>query len=202
MVGGKVLSEEYKGEVEVEDRENQTPSNDDDLLTTSLRPPMPLPTPMTLLIDRVSALCADWNTISPDIAHSTCVANASQLSLGICLDTALTNEGLATLCIEGLVQVQTLCWIIMIMTINLTTILEENAEESIHNSSRDVDFLFVEADPQKVGRFEGLLSVDKRVATGWQPTQDVLAMPTLQDIDEMPDTSYNYNMELYGDRES
>uniref|UniRef100_A0A0W0FQ41 Uncharacterized protein n=1 Tax=Moniliophthora roreri TaxID=221103 RepID=A0A0W0FQ41_MONRR len=157
---------------------------------------------MTLLVDCVSALCADWNAISPDIAHSTCVADASRLSLGIHLDTALTNEGLATLCIEGLVQVQTLCRMIVIMTMNLTTISEENVEESIHNSGGDVDFLFIGADLQKVGRFEGLLLVDERVATGWQPTQAVLATPTLQNVNEMPNISYDYDMELYGDGES
>uniref|UniRef100_A0A0W0F6W6 Uncharacterized protein n=1 Tax=Moniliophthora roreri TaxID=221103 RepID=A0A0W0F6W6_MONRR len=145
-VGGKAPSEEY--EVEDKDRENQTPPNDDNPLTMSLRSPTLLPTPMTLLIDHVSALCVDWNAISPEIAH------------------------------------------------------KENAEESIHNSSGDADFLFIGADPRKVGRFEGLLLVDERVATGWQPTQDVPATPMLRDVDDMPDTSYNYDTELYRDGES
>uniref|UniRef100_A0A0W0FU85 Uncharacterized protein n=1 Tax=Moniliophthora roreri TaxID=221103 RepID=A0A0W0FU85_MONRR len=157
---------------------------------------------MTQLIDRVSALCADWNTISPAIAHSTCVADASRLSLGICLDTALTNKGLATLHIEGLVQVQTLCRMITIMMMNLTTTLEENAEESVESSDRNMDFLFVGADLQKVGRFMGLLSVNKQVATSWQPVQNVPATPMLWDINNMPDTSEDYDAELYGDGES
>ncbi|ESK83042.1 hypothetical protein Moror_11728 [Moniliophthora roreri MCA 2997] len=141
-VGGEVSVDED------EDEENRTPSNDDVLLTMNLRPPTLLPTPMTLLINCVSALCADWNTISPKIAH------------------------------------------------------KENAEESIHNSGGDVDLLFVGADPWKVERFERLLSVNEQQATGWQPTQDVPATPILQDANEMPDTSYDYNMELYGDGES
>ncbi|ESK81363.1 hypothetical protein Moror_3736 [Moniliophthora roreri MCA 2997] len=157
---------------------------------------------MTLLIDCISALCADWNTILPEIAHSTCVTNASQLSLGICLDTALTNEGLTALRVEGLVRVQTLCQMIAIMMMNLMTISEENAEESIHSSGGDADFLFIGADPQKVGRFEGLLSVDKQVAMGWQPMQDIPATPMLRDVKDMPDTSIDYDTELYRDGES
>ncbi|ESK81348.1 hypothetical protein Moror_16705 [Moniliophthora roreri MCA 2997] len=102
---------------------------------------------MTQLIDCISALCADWNTILPNIAHSTCVADASKLSLVICLDTALTNEGLAALHTEGLVQVQTLCQMIVVMTMNLMTILEENAEGSEVDKGWDAEFLFVEADP-------------------------------------------------------
>ncbi|ESK87521.1 hypothetical protein Moror_2040 [Moniliophthora roreri MCA 2997] len=100
-VGGEGLSEEDK-DVD-EDRENQTPSNDEDPPLLNLRPPTPIPTPMTQLVNCVSALCADWNAISPAIAHSTCVADASQLNLGIHLHTALTNEGLAKLHVEGLV---------------------------------------------------------------------------------------------------
>uniref|UniRef100_A0A0W0GFT2 Reverse transcriptase-rnase h-integrase n=2 Tax=Moniliophthora roreri TaxID=221103 RepID=A0A0W0GFT2_MONRR len=176
-VGGEVLTERY------EDSENRTPSNDEGLPTMSLRPLTPLPTPMTLLVDHVSALCADWNAISPKIAHNTCVTNASRLSLSIRLDirldTALTNEGLATLHVEGLVRVQTLCRMITIMTMNLMTISEESAEELIHNSGGDVDFLFVGADPRKVERFEGLLLVEEWTATGWQLTSDVLATPML-----------------------
>uniref|UniRef100_A0A0W0G0H2 Uncharacterized protein n=1 Tax=Moniliophthora roreri TaxID=221103 RepID=A0A0W0G0H2_MONRR len=134
-------------EEEDEDRENRTTSNDESLLTLSLRPQTLLPTPMTLLVDRVSALCADWNAISPNIAHSTCVGDASRLSLDIHLHTALTNEGLAELHAEGLVRVQTLCRMIAIMTMNLTTISEGNAEESIHNSGENADFLFIGVDP-------------------------------------------------------
>uniref|UniRef100_A0A0W0G5J8 Uncharacterized protein n=1 Tax=Moniliophthora roreri TaxID=221103 RepID=A0A0W0G5J8_MONRR len=157
---------------------------------------------MTLLVNHVSALCADWNAISPEIAHSTCVGDASQLSLDIHLHTALTNEGLAELCTEGLVQVQTLCQMITIMMMNLMTILEENAEESIHNSRGNVDFLFIRADLWKVQRYRELPSVSERVAIGWQLTLDVLATPVLQSIDEMPDTLYDYDTELYGDGES
>ncbi|ESK83203.1 hypothetical protein Moror_3301 [Moniliophthora roreri MCA 2997] len=157
---------------------------------------------MTLLVDCVSALCADWNTISPEIAHSTCVGDASRLSLDIRLCTALTNEGLAELHTEGLVRVQTLCRMIALMTMNLTTILEENAEELIHNSGGDMDFLFVGADPQKVQRFEGASSVDEWMATGWQPTASILTTPILRSVDEMPDMSYDYDMELYSDGES
>ncbi|ESK90012.1 hypothetical protein Moror_7926, partial [Moniliophthora roreri MCA 2997] len=176
-VGREGLSEEYKVEVEVKDRENQTLSNDDNPPIMSLRPLTPLPT-----------------NSAPD-PHNSAL-------LGICLDTALTNEGLATLHAEGLVQVQTLCWMITIMMMNLTTILEENAEELIHNSSEDADFLFVGADPQKVRRFKRLLLVDEQTATSWQPTQDVLATPVLQSVDEMLNTSYDYDMELYRDGES
>uniref|UniRef100_A0A0W0FPY7 Reverse transcriptase-rnase h-integrase n=1 Tax=Moniliophthora roreri TaxID=221103 RepID=A0A0W0FPY7_MONRR len=180
-VGGEGLSRAH--EVKDEEQENRTPLSDKDPLMLSLRPPTPLPTPMTLLVNCISALCADWNTISPEIAHSTCV-------------------GLAALRTEGLVRVQTLCQMIMIMMMNLTTISEENAEESIHNSRGDADFLFVGADPQKVQRFEELPLVSEQVAAGWQPTLDVPATPVLQSINEMPDTSYDYNTELYGDGES
>ncbi|ESK82175.1 hypothetical protein Moror_14466 [Moniliophthora roreri MCA 2997] len=91
---------------------------------------------------------------------------------------------------------------IAIMTMNLTRISEESAEESIHNSRGDMDFLFVGADPQKVQRFEGPPSVDKWMTTGWQPTADIPTTPMLRSVDEMPDTSYDYDMELYGDGES
>ncbi|ESK84286.1 hypothetical protein Moror_3759 [Moniliophthora roreri MCA 2997] len=176
---------------------------------------------MTQLIDRVSALCADWNAISPEIAHSTCVADASQLSLGIHLHTALTNEGLTELRIEGLVRVQTLCRMIAVMMMNLMRISEGNAEKSIHDSGGNADFLFIGTDPKKVQRFDVGSSVYGRMATGWQPVGGGLNVPTFQNIDEMqdttgevpntpmlrsinemPDTSYDYNMELYGDGES
>uniref|UniRef100_A0A0W0G630 Uncharacterized protein n=1 Tax=Moniliophthora roreri TaxID=221103 RepID=A0A0W0G630_MONRR len=91
-VGGEVASEESEDAVEDEDRENQIPKNTEDPPIVSLRSPTPAPTPMMQLVDRVSALCADWSAISPDIACSTCVADASRLSLDIHLDTALTNE--------------------------------------------------------------------------------------------------------------
>ncbi|ESK80928.1 hypothetical protein Moror_15880 [Moniliophthora roreri MCA 2997] len=187
-ISGKGPSEVYADEDE--DEENRIPSNEGAPPTTSLRPLTPVPTPMMQLIDYVSALCADWNAILPEIAHSTCAADASRLSLDIHLDTALTNEGLAALCVEGLVRVQTLCQMIAIMTMNLMTILEGNVEKSEENGGGDVDFLLIEADPQKVGRFTELLLVDEQVKAGWQPTQD------------MPDTSEDYNMELYGDGES
>ncbi|ESK83357.1 hypothetical protein Moror_8762 [Moniliophthora roreri MCA 2997] len=100
-VGGEAPSEAL--EDEDEEQENRTPSNDNTPPMLSLRSPMPAPTPMTQLIDCVSALCADWSAISPAIAHSTYAVDASKLSLGIHLETALTNEGLAALCTEGLV---------------------------------------------------------------------------------------------------
>ncbi|ESK84881.1 hypothetical protein Moror_14922 [Moniliophthora roreri MCA 2997] len=189
-------------EVEDEEQENRTPLSDEDLLMPSLRPPTPLPTPMTLLVDCISALCVDWNAISPEIAHSTCVSDASRLNLDICLGTALTNEGLAALCTEGLVQVQTLCQMIAIMMMTITRISEESAEESIHNSRGDADFLFIGADPQKVQRFAEPPLVSEQVTVSWQPTLDVPATPVLRNVNEMPDTSYNYNTELYGDGES
>uniref|UniRef100_A0A0W0FHI8 Reverse transcriptase-rnase h-integrase n=1 Tax=Moniliophthora roreri TaxID=221103 RepID=A0A0W0FHI8_MONRR len=215
-VGGADPSEEDKDE----DRENQTPSNDEDLPTLSLRSPTLLPTPMTQLVDRISALCADWYAILPGIAHSTCVADASQLSLDIHLHTALTNKGLAELHIKGLVQVQTLCQMIAVMTMNLTRISEENAERSIYDSGGDADFLFVGTDLWKVQRFDVGSSVYERMAVGWQPTGDGLTIPVplstnetqdvtrevpstpmLRSIDEMPDTLYNYDTELYRDGE-
>ncbi|ESK85978.1 hypothetical protein Moror_9479, partial [Moniliophthora roreri MCA 2997] len=139
-----------------------------------------------------------------DSAHRLrlCPVDASRLNLDIHLGTALTNEGLAILHTESLVRVQTLCQMIAIMMMNLMTILKESAEESIHNSRGDADFLFVRADPQKIRRFEELPSVSEREAAGWQPTLDILATPMLQSVDEMPDTSYDYDTELYGDGES
>ncbi|ESK90753.1 hypothetical protein Moror_4083 [Moniliophthora roreri MCA 2997] len=217
MVGGADLPDEDRDE----DRENRTPSSDEDLPMLNLRSPTPLPTPMTQLVNCVSALCVDWNTILPKIAHSTCVADASQLSLGIHLHTALTNEGLAELHVEGLVQVQTLCQMIAVMMMNITKILEENAEKSIYDSGGDADFLFVGTDLRKVQRFDVGSSVYGRMAEGWQPTGGGSNIPApqnanetsettgevpntlmLQSIDEMPDTSYDYDTELYGDGES
>ncbi|ESK81451.1 hypothetical protein Moror_15817 [Moniliophthora roreri MCA 2997] len=216
-VGGADLSDKD----EDEDRENRTPSKDEDLLMLSLRSLTPHPTPMTQLIDHVSALCVDWSAISPGIAHSTCVADASQLSLDIHLRTALTSEGLTELRVGGLVRVQTLCWMITIMTMNLTKISEENAEKLIHDSGGNADFLFVGADLRKVQRFEVGSSVYGRMAEGWQPTGDrlsilvpqnvdemletveeVLSTLMLQSVDEMPDTWYDYDSKLYGDGES
>ncbi|ESK81227.1 hypothetical protein Moror_14434 [Moniliophthora roreri MCA 2997] len=140
--------------------------------------------------------------------------------LGIHLRTALTNEGLAKLHVEGLVQVQTLCWMIAVMTMNLTKISEENAERSIHDSGGDADFLFVGTDPRKVQRFDVGSSVYGRMAEGWQPTGDrsnipapqnanetsetvgeMPSTPILWSIDEMPDMLYDYDTELYGDGE-
>uniref|UniRef100_A0A0W0FZ63 Uncharacterized protein n=1 Tax=Moniliophthora roreri TaxID=221103 RepID=A0A0W0FZ63_MONRR len=184
------------------DIENQTLSNDDNPPTMSLRSLTPLPTPMMQLVDCVSALCVDWNAISPEIAHSTCVADASRLSLRIHLGTALTNEGLATLHIDGLVQVQTLCQMIAVMMMNLTATSGESVEEIGGNNDRDVKLMFVRVDLQKVGRFSGLLSIDERVASGWQPTLDVPATPMLRSVDEMPNTLEDYDTELYGDGES
>ncbi|ESK83092.1 hypothetical protein Moror_6075 [Moniliophthora roreri MCA 2997] len=220
-VGGEVIPRESEDAVEDEERENRIPENNDDPLMPSLRSPTLAPTPMMKLVDCVSALCADWNTISPDIAHSTCAVDASKLNLDIHLATALTNEGLAELHVEGLVQVQTLCRMIAVMTMNLTKISEENVEKSIYDSGGNVDFLFVGTDPRKVQRFEIGSSVYERMAAGWQPTEGGLDIPTpqnidetvetvvevpntpmLRSIDEMPDTSYDYDMELYGDGES
>uniref|UniRef100_A0A0W0GFC2 Reverse transcriptase domain-containing protein n=1 Tax=Moniliophthora roreri TaxID=221103 RepID=A0A0W0GFC2_MONRR len=104
--GREAPSEGHKDKDKDKDKdvENQTLSNDDNApLIMSLRPPTPIPIPMTQLVDHVSALCVDWNAISPEIAHSTCVRDASKLSLGILLETALTSEGLAALCAEGLI---------------------------------------------------------------------------------------------------
>ncbi|ESK90659.1 hypothetical protein Moror_4180 [Moniliophthora roreri MCA 2997] len=180
----------------------------------SLRNPTLAPTPMMQLVDHVSALCADWSAISPDIAHSTCVIDASKLSLDIHLDihlaTALTNEGLATLCAEGLIRAQTLCQMVAVMTMNETmttnptTISAENVDMLAAEYDRDAQLLFVGTDPKKVR----LLSVEEWQAIGWQLTFDVPSTPRLgtvnemPDIDDRPDTSYDYDTELYGDGES
>uniref|UniRef100_A0A0W0FB76 Reverse transcriptase-rnase h-integrase n=1 Tax=Moniliophthora roreri TaxID=221103 RepID=A0A0W0FB76_MONRR len=197
-VGGEAPSEDVD-----EDVENQTLLNDNDaLLTTSLRPLTPIPIPMTQLIDHVSALCADWNTILPGIACSTCVGDASKLSLGILLETALTSEGLAALHTEGLIRVQTLCRMITIITMNLTTTSVKNAEEEMGDRDEGTNLLFLGSDLWKVGRFMGLLLVEQQEVAGWQPAGYVPATPRLQDIDDMLDTSEDYNTELYGDGES
>uniref|UniRef100_A0A0W0F2U3 Uncharacterized protein n=1 Tax=Moniliophthora roreri TaxID=221103 RepID=A0A0W0F2U3_MONRR len=141
-----VSREDPSGVYMDEDGENRIPSSEGAPPTINWRSLTPVLTSMTQLIDHVSALCVDWNAISPEIAHSTCAADASRLSLDIHLDTALTNEGLTTLHIEGLVRVQTLCRMITIMTMNLTTTLEESVEGSEENGNRNVDFLFIGAD--------------------------------------------------------
>ncbi|ESK81519.1 hypothetical protein Moror_15669 [Moniliophthora roreri MCA 2997] len=181
-----------------EEQENRTPKNDNAPPTLRLRNPTPVPTPMTQLIDRVSALCVDWSAISPDIAHSTCVADASQLNLVICLATAPTNEGLAALRAEGLIRAQTLCRMIVIMTMNHMTISEESVDELAQEYDRDAQLLFVGADPRKVR----LLSVEEQLTMGWQPPSDLPPTPRLETEDDMPDMSYDYNTELYGDGES
>uniref|UniRef100_A0A0W0FHZ2 Tf2-1-like SH3-like domain-containing protein n=1 Tax=Moniliophthora roreri TaxID=221103 RepID=A0A0W0FHZ2_MONRR len=158
--------EVQEGDLEDEDRENQIPSNISIPLRLNLQPPTPVPTPMTQLINCVSALCADWSAILPGIACSTCVSNASKLSLGILLEAALTTEGLARLCIEGLIRVLALCWTIAIMTMNLMTILMENSDEEMAGDNGDMDFMFIGSDPQKVGRFMGYLSVEEQEHQG------------------------------------
>ncbi|ESK82586.1 hypothetical protein Moror_3664 [Moniliophthora roreri MCA 2997] len=210
VVGGEVALTESEDVVEDEDRENRTPENVEDPPIVSLRSPTPALTPMMQLVDRVSALCADWSAISPDIARSTCVADASRLSLDIHLDTALTNEGLAALRVEGLIQAQTLCRMVAIMTMsetitmNPTTISEGNVEMLVKEYDQDAQLLFVGADPRKVR----LLSVEERQAMGWQLTSNIPATPMMEVEDEMPeddvrpDTSYDYDAELYGDGES
>uniref|UniRef100_A0A0W0F321 Reverse transcriptase-rnase h-integrase n=1 Tax=Moniliophthora roreri TaxID=221103 RepID=A0A0W0F321_MONRR len=192
-VGGEVTLEESEDVAKDDKLENRIPENIGDPPMPSLRSPTPAPTPMMQLVDRVSALCADWSAISPDIAHSTCVADASKLSLDIRLVTALTNEGLATLCAEGLIQAQTLCRMVAIMTMSETTTMSpttisvENVEMLMTEYDQDAQLLF---------------------AMGWQPTSDVPSTPLLEmddempDVDDRPDTSYNYDTELYGDRES
>ncbi|ESK83586.1 hypothetical protein Moror_12076 [Moniliophthora roreri MCA 2997] len=209
-VGGEVALEESEDAVEDEERQNRTPENDEGPLMLSLRSPTPAPTPMMQLVDRVSALCADWSAISPDIARSTCVVNASRLSLDIYLATALTNEGLAALHADGLIQAQTLCWMAAVMMMNeITTtspmtILAENVEMLRMEYDRDAQLLFVGQDPKKVR----LLSVEERQAMGWQPTLDIPSTPRLgvvdemPDVDDRPDTSYDYDTELYRDGES
>uniref|UniRef100_A0A0W0FDN0 Reverse transcriptase-rnase h-integrase n=1 Tax=Moniliophthora roreri TaxID=221103 RepID=A0A0W0FDN0_MONRR len=197
-VGGEVDPEESEAMVEDKEQENQTPKNDNIPLMLSLRNPTSAPTPMMQLVDRISALCADWNAILPDIAHSTCAVDASKLSLDIHLATVLSNEGLAALRTEGLIQVQTLCQMIAVMTMSPMKISEESAEALVKEYDRDAQLLFVGADPQKVR----LLSIEEWVATGWQLTFDVPATPRMQTVDEMLDTSYDYDTELYRDGES
>ncbi|KAI3620768.1 hypothetical protein WG66_008024 [Moniliophthora roreri] len=210
MVGGEVALAESEAGAEDEDRENRTPENVEDPPIISLRSLTPAPTPMMQLVDRVSALCADWSTISPDIARSTCVADASRLSLDIHLDTALTNEGLAALRVGGLIRAQTLCRMVAVMTMSETittsptTISEGNVEMLVKEYDQDAQLLFVGADPKKVR----LLSVEEQQAMGWQPPTDPPATPMMEvedempEIDDRPDTSYDYNAELYGDGES
>ncbi|ESK82139.1 hypothetical protein Moror_3474 [Moniliophthora roreri MCA 2997] len=171
---------------------------DNDPPTLSLRSPTLAPTLMMQLVNRISALCADWSAISPDIACSTCAIDASKLNLDIHLATALTNEGLATLCAEGLIQAQTLCRMMAVMMMNLGTISEESTEMLTQEYDRDTQLLFVGVDLQKV-RF---LLVEERQVMGWQLTFDVPAMPRMGTVDEMLDTLYDYDSELYGDGES
>ncbi|ESK82797.1 hypothetical protein Moror_12291 [Moniliophthora roreri MCA 2997] len=209
-VGGEVVLMESEGAAEDKEWENRIPINAGDPPILSLRSPTLVPTPMTQLVDRVSALCADWSTISPDIACSTCVADASKLSLDIRLATALTNEGLAALRADGLIWAQTLCRMVAVMTMNdgitmsPTRISAENVEMLMEEYDRDAQLLFVGADLKKVR----LLSVEERQAMGWQLTSDPPATPRMGTVDEMPDiddrpdTSYDYDMELYGDGES
>uniref|UniRef100_A0A0W0FPF5 Uncharacterized protein n=1 Tax=Moniliophthora roreri TaxID=221103 RepID=A0A0W0FPF5_MONRR len=94
------------------------PEGANDLPTASLRSLTPAPTLMMQLVDHVSALCADWSAISPEIARSTCVVDASRLNLDIRLATALTNEGLAALRVDSLIRAQTLCQTVAVMTMN------------------------------------------------------------------------------------
>uniref|UniRef100_A0A0W0GCI7 Reverse transcriptase-rnase h-integrase n=1 Tax=Moniliophthora roreri TaxID=221103 RepID=A0A0W0GCI7_MONRR len=209
-VGGEVALAESEARAEDEDRENRTPENVEDPPIISLRSLTPALTPMMQLVDRVSALCADWSAISPDIARSTCVADASRLSLDIHLDTALTNEGLAALRVEGLIRAQTLCRMVAVMTMSETittsptTISEGNVEMLVKEYDQDAQLLFVGADPKKVR----LLSVEERQAMGWQLPADPPATPMMEvedempEIDDRPDTSYDYDAELYGDGES
>ncbi|ESK82352.1 hypothetical protein Moror_5416 [Moniliophthora roreri MCA 2997] len=209
VVGGEVIPMEPEDVVEDEDQENRIPENVEDPPILSLRSPTPAPTPMMQLVNHVSALCVDWSTISPDIARSTCVADASRLSLDIHLATALTNEGLAALRTDGLIRAQTLCRMVTVMTMNGGTMtsptrtLAENVEMLTEQYDQDAQLLFVGADPQKVR----LLLVEERQAMGWQLTFDPPATPRMGTVDEMPDvddrpdTSYDYDTELYGDGE-
>ncbi|ESK89877.1 hypothetical protein Moror_862 [Moniliophthora roreri MCA 2997] len=209
-VGREVTLKESEDAARDEEWKNRTPENVNDPPMLSLRSPTPAPTPMMQLVDRVSALCADWSAILPDIAHSTCVVDASKLNLDIRLVTALTNKGLAALCAEGLIWAQTLCRMVAVMTMNETTttnpttISAENVNMLTAKYNRDTQLLFVGTDPKKVR----LLSVEERQAMGWQPTFDVPSTPCLgtvnemPDIDDRPDTSYDYDTELYRDGES
>ncbi|ESK82712.1 hypothetical protein Moror_5694 [Moniliophthora roreri MCA 2997] len=154
-VGGEAALEESEDVVEDRERENQIPENVGGPLMPSLRSPTLAPTLMMQLIDCVSALCADWSAISPDIAHSTCVVDASKLSLDIRLVTALTNKGLAALHAEGLIRAQTLCRMVAVMTMSETTttspttISAENVERLMTEYDRDAQLLFVGQDPKK-----------------------------------------------------
>uniref|UniRef100_A0A0W0FEX3 Uncharacterized protein n=1 Tax=Moniliophthora roreri TaxID=221103 RepID=A0A0W0FEX3_MONRR len=157
---------------------------------------------MTQLVDCVSALCVDWSAILPEIAHSTCVSDASKLSLGILLEAALTTEGLAGLRVERLIRVLALCRTIVIMTMNLTTTSMENSDKETAGDNRDTDFMFIGSDPQKVGRFMEYLSVEERERQGWQPRWSMPVALVLKDLDDMPDTPHDYDAELYKDGES
>uniref|UniRef100_A0A0W0F9B8 Reverse transcriptase-rnase h-integrase n=1 Tax=Moniliophthora roreri TaxID=221103 RepID=A0A0W0F9B8_MONRR len=90
------------------------------------------------------------------------------------------------------------------ITTSPTTTSGENVEMLMEEYDRDIQLLFVGADLKKVR----MLSIEERLATGWQPTSDVPATPRLgvteemPDIDDRPDTSYDYDTELYGDGES
>ncbi|ESK83154.1 hypothetical protein Moror_15001 [Moniliophthora roreri MCA 2997] len=128
----------------------------------------------------------------------TCVADASKLNLDIHLATVLSNKGLAILCTEGLIRVQMLCRMIAVMTMSPTKISEESAEALVDEYNRDAQLLFVGADPQKVR----LLSVEEQEAIGWQLTFDVPATLVMRTVDEMPDTSYDYDDKLYSNGES
>ncbi|ESK86749.1 hypothetical protein Moror_15198 [Moniliophthora roreri MCA 2997] len=210
MIGGEVALVESEDVAVDEERENRTSENIEGLPMPSLRSPTPAPTPMMQLVDRVSALCADWSAISPDIARSTYVVDASRLSLDIRLATALTNKGLAALRADSLIQAQTLCRMVAIMTMNETTttnpttISAENVDMLAAEYDRDAQLLFVGADPKKVR----LLSVEEQQAMGWQPTFNPPATPQMGTVDEMPDMddrldmSYDYDTELYRDGES
>uniref|UniRef100_A0A0W0FG52 Reverse transcriptase-rnase h-integrase n=1 Tax=Moniliophthora roreri TaxID=221103 RepID=A0A0W0FG52_MONRR len=75
-----------------------------------------------------------------------------------------------------------------------TRTLAENVEKLEEEYDRDAQLLFVGADPQK--------------AMGWQPVSEMPATPRMEDDEEMPemedrpDTSYDYDAELYRDGES
>uniref|UniRef100_A0A0W0FEJ2 Reverse transcriptase-rnase h-integrase n=1 Tax=Moniliophthora roreri TaxID=221103 RepID=A0A0W0FEJ2_MONRR len=90
------------------------------------------------------------------------------------------------------------------ITTNPTTISEGNVEILVKEYDQDAQLLFVGADPKKVR----LLSVEERQAMGWQPVSDTLATLKMEvenempEVDDRPDTSYDYDAELYGDGES
>ncbi|ESK81186.1 hypothetical protein Moror_2285 [Moniliophthora roreri MCA 2997] len=140
-VGGEVAIVGSEDAVEDKEWENKIPENVEDPPILSLRSPTPAPTPMMQLVDHVSALCVDWSAISPDIARSTCVADASRLSLDIHLATALTNEGLAALCADGLIRAQTLCRMVAIMMMNGGTMTSP-----MTTSAENVEMLMEEYD--------------------------------------------------------